>query len=328
VKLDLAADEVVIRPPVLREIAHPYPDALIAGRVRCYSFEELFAEKLRALGQRARPRDLYDVVNLFRRDDMRLYPDVIREALEEKCRVKGVPVPTAAQFADEQLRATLEADWANMLSHQLPALPPVQGFLDELPQLFGWLEGTVTFEELPALPMGADEDAGWSPPPTVATWGVGVPLEALRFAATNHLLVELAYDGRSRLIEPYSLRRSQAGRLLLHAERADGGHRTYGVDKIEGLRVTTRPFRPQHPIEFSARGPLSAPPQSRASLGPRPPSGQTGRRPYGQPEYVYACNVCGREFAHSRRGSTLRPHKDRYGYPCRGRSGRYVGTRY
>lgn len=328
VKLDLAADEVVIRPPVLRDIAHPYPDALIAGRVRCYSFEELFAEKLRALGQRARPRDLYDVVNLYRRNDLRLYPEVIRQALEEKCRVKNVPVPNAAQFADEELRATLEADWANMLAHQLPALPPVQGFLDELPELFGWLEGTVAFAELPAVPVRADEDAAWSPPPTVATWGMGIPLESLRFAATNHLLVELGYDGRTRLIEPYSLRMSQAGRLLLHAERADGGHRTYGVDKIESLRVTTRPFRPQHPIEFSARGPLTAPPQSRTALGPRPPRGQTRRRPYGQPEYVYACNVCGREFGHSRRSSALRPHKDRYGYPCRGRSGRYVRTSY
>jgi RimJ/RimL family protein N-acetyltransferase len=30
-----------------------------------------------------------------------------------------------------------------MLGDQLPALPPLQGFLDELPNLFGWLDGTV-----------------------------------------------------------------------------------------------------------------------------------------------------------------------------------------
>ena len=28
---------------------------------RCYSYEEVFAEKVRALAERARPRDLYDV---------------------------------------------------------------------------------------------------------------------------------------------------------------------------------------------------------------------------------------------------------------------------
>src|SRR5262249_12897461 len=41
VKLDITANEKVIRPPVLRQIAHPYPDGPLKGRVRCYSFEEL-----------------------------------------------------------------------------------------------------------------------------------------------------------------------------------------------------------------------------------------------------------------------------------------------
>jgi predicted nucleotidyltransferase component of viral defense system len=328
VRLDLAADERIVRPPVLREIAHPYPDGPLAASVRCYSFEEVFAEKLRALGQRARPRDLYDVVNLFRRNDLRLYPDVIRTALIEKCQVRDVALPSAAQFTDDALRATLVADWANMLTHQLPVLPPVQDFLDELPQLFGWLDGTVEFDVLAPVPAGAGEDRSWSPPPTAATWGVGVPLESIRFAATNHLLVELGYDGTTRLIEPYALRRSSAGRLLVHAERADGsGHRAYGVDKISRVRVTRSPFRPRFPIEFSARGPLQAPLQSRTSVGRRAPRAQSRTRQYGQPGYMYACHVCGREFAHSHRNSALRKHKDPYGYPCRGRSGRYIGSR-
>jgi len=328
VKLDITANEKVIRPPVLRQIAHPYPDGPLQGRVRCYSFEELFAEKIRAMAQRARPRDLYDIVNLFRRNDLRLYPELIKRALAGKCSAKGIAVPTAADFgADSPLIAELEADWAVMLAHQLPALPPLQGFLDELPVLFSWLDGTVEFEDLPPLPAGAGEEA-WSPPPTVATWGAGIPLETVRFAATNHLCVELHYDGRWRLIEPYSLRRSTAGRLLLHAERADGsGHRTYGVDKIAALRVTTIPFRPRHPIEFSAQGPLRAPVQSRSAARSRiRPAPTRGRR--AVPVHVYRCIRCGKEFRHSRRDATLRAHKDPYGYPCSGRQATYLGTRY
>jgi predicted nucleotidyltransferase component of viral defense system/DNA-directed RNA polymerase subunit RPC12/RpoP len=327
VKLDISANEVVVRPPVLRDIAHPYPDGPLRGRVRCYSFEEVFAEKIRAMAQRARPRDLYDIVNLFRRNDLRLYPELIKEALVEKCAAKGIAVPTAADFTTESpLIAVLEADWPVMLGHQLPALPPLQGFLDELPVLFGWLEGAVEFEDLPLLPTSADEEA-WSPPPTVATWGAGVPLETVRFAGANHLCVELHYDGRWRLVEPYSLRRSTAGRLLLHAERADGsGHRTYGVDKIAGLRVTTTPFRPRHPIEFSAHGPLYAPPQSRSSTG----LGLRRASAWGSPAdpvHLYQCARCGKELRHSRRDATLRAHKDPYGYPCPGRRGIYIGTR-
>ena len=327
VKLDITANETVVRPPVLREIAHPYPDGPLPGRVRCYSFEELFAEKIRAMAQRARPRDLYDIINLFRRNDLRLYPELIRQALEEKCAAKGIATPTAADFVGSPLITALEGDWSQMLAHQLPALPPLQAFLDELPLLLGWLEGTAELEDLPPLPGAQDEDA-WSPPPTVATWGVGIPLETVRFAATNHLCVELRYDGRWRLIEPYSLRRSSAGRLLLHAERSDGsGHRTYGVDKIAALRVTTTPFRPRYPVEFSSQGPLRASPQSRTSTGPAARRASSGAR-RSSPVHLYRFSRCGREFSHSRRDATLRTHKDSYGYPCPGRHGTYAGTRY
>jgi len=171
VKLDITANERVVRPPVLRDIGHPYPDALPgSGQVRCYSFEELFAEKLRAMAQRGRPRDLYDVINLFRRNDLRLYPDLIRDALAEKCAVKNIPVPTALDILNEERTAELEADWPNMLSHQLPALPPLAPFLEELLVLFSWLEGSILFEQMPPIPYAADEDQDWSPPATVWVW--------------------------------------------------------------------------------------------------------------------------------------------------------------
>ena len=328
VKLDLTINEKVVRPPVLREIGHPYPDVLPGTRqVRCYSFEELFAEKLRAMAERGRPRDLYDIINLFRRNDLRLHPDAIHAALAEKCAVKAIAVPSAADIMNPARQAELEADWFNMLSHQLPALPPLGPFLDELPVLFGWLDGSIVFEELPAPHFAPDEDDSWSPPPTIWTWGAGVSLETVRFAAANHLLIDLAYDGRRRLIEPYSLRRTRAGHYVLHAERADdSGHRSYRVDKMQALAVTTTPFRPRAPIEFSARGPMRAPLQSRSVSGygtsrtTRSPARRTGL------VYLYQCRRCGRTFEHSKRNTTLRAHQDGYGGRCSGRSGGFVGT--
>ncbi len=330
IKLDISANERVVRPPVLRDIGHPYPDALPApAQVRCYSFEELFAEKLRAMAQRGRPRDLYDIINLFRRNDLRLYPNQIHAALVEKCAVKGVVVPTAETIMTDPRRAELEADWLHMLGHQLPVLPPLGPFLDELPLLFRWLDGSVVFDELPPPVYEANEDDAWTPPRTAWTWRAGVPVEVIRFAATNHLLVDLAYDGRRRLIEPYSLRRTRDGFVLLHAERADNsGHRSYRIDRMQAATATTTPFKPRAAIEFSAQGPLRAPLQSRriggyslTSQGRRTTPTRSG------PVYLYQCTRCGRTFEHSTRNTTLRAHKDEFGGRCPGRSGRYVGTR-
>ncbi len=56
IKLDLTKDETVVRPPVMRPISHDYPDVLPApAQVRCYGFEEVFAEKLRAMGSTLPP---------------------------------------------------------------------------------------------------------------------------------------------------------------------------------------------------------------------------------------------------------------------------------
>ena len=127
VKLDLDASERVVRPPVLRTINHPFSDQFPSGgEVRCYSFEELFAEKIRALGERCRPRDLYDVVNIHRHSELRNEPIHVRQALIEKCESKSVAIPTYEEIRNSPVYGELESEWENMLAHQLPNLPPYQ----------------------------------------------------------------------------------------------------------------------------------------------------------------------------------------------------------
>jgi len=318
VKLDLSADELLARPNVRRPIAHPYePDEQLPGpaTVSCYSFEEVFAEKLRAMGQRSRPRDLYDIVNLYRRDDLRLRRADIYAVLAEKCAFKGIPVPTLALVEQSGRIPELESEWENMLGHQLPALPPLGAFLDELGPLFDWLHGADPAPPLPAMAMRADELSDWTAPATTTVWGTRVPLEEIRFAAVNHLCVELDYKGSRRMIEPYSLRRTQAGSLVLHTLRADGtGHRSYRVGQIDGARATSVPFTPKYAVEFSSAGAMAAPVQTRARTA-QPRARQTSAA------HAVECVVCGRRFERQTASTTLRPHKDQFGYPCRGRRG-------
>lgn len=66
IKFDLTSKEKLVLPPEIKRIHHPYSDNPREGiSILSYSFEEVFAEKMRALAQRERPRDLYDVVHLY-----------------------------------------------------------------------------------------------------------------------------------------------------------------------------------------------------------------------------------------------------------------------
>ncbi len=259
VKLDLTYDETIVETTVRREIAHAYDEALPSdGAVQCYAFAEVFAEKLRALGQRTRPRDLYDVVNLYRRADLRENRDLVVSILQSKCAYKDVPIPTLAAVTATEKAADLRADWGAMLTHQLPVLPPVEEFIDALQDVFAWLDGEEP-TELQPVPDGREQiETSWVAPPTITRWPGGAPLEQIRFAGANHLLVELDYQNSTRMIEPYALRRSKAGNLLIYAIKAQTGEvRSYRVARIEGVRITNTAFTPRYAIELSVALPVS-----------------------------------------------------------------------
>lgn len=342
VKLDLTVKEVLVYEPVSRDIHHPYSDKYKPEQqVLCYCFEELFAEKIRALAERLRSRDLYDVVHLYRHDSVRPDRTMVLEVLEKKCEFRGIAVPTMSGLDSQPARAELEAEWENMLAHQLPVLPPFQQFWDELPMVFDWLHGVVEKAVRAPLPLGRDVDTSWRPPPMVHAWHAAVPLEVIRFAAANHLCVDLAYQGTHRIIEPYSLRRTMEGNLLLHAVRHESGEpRAYRVDRIQGAKATNIPFTPRYAVELTASGPISAPATTRRGTGAtslrpkssrsRPGRSKTRNSSYGSsgPKYVIECLHCGKKFYRKTHTTRLNAHKDKQGYPCPGRSGYMTGMRY
>ena len=70
IKFDLTEHEVLVFDPVFKSIFHPYTDTteFIDARVQSYTMEELFIEKTRALYERTRPRDLFDVIEIWKRE--------------------------------------------------------------------------------------------------------------------------------------------------------------------------------------------------------------------------------------------------------------------
>lgn len=344
IKLDLTADERLVLAPVMRPIFHPYSDTPEDGiEVLTYAYEEAFGEKVRALAERTRPRDLYDVINLYRNVEARPSPAVLLDVLRQKCEFKGIAVPQDGDLNAH--RADLEGSWSNMLGHQLPELPPVASFWEALPEFFAWLSGAAT----PANPAAYAAAAGET---VIRERTIRLPvgarvqssLEVIRFAAANRLCVELDYtdmQGRRsiRVIEPYSLRRTQEDNIILHAWNVDRDqHRSYRVDQINGARTTARTFVPRYAVELTPSGPVSIPPTERTS------SGSSGRGSFGSmrgtrrrsrptstrsgPTYVYECSYCGKRFNRKSQTSSLNPHKDRSGFPCSGRYAHWIDTKY
>lgn len=338
IKLDLTADERVVLDPETVEIFHPYSDAPEEGiEVLAYDYVEAFAEKFRALAERTRPRDLYDVVNLYRNADARPEQQQFVTVLHEKCAFKGIQLPQLADI--EPHRGDVEAGWSGMLNHQLPALLPVTSFWDALPEIFDWLHGQVAAPVLPTMPPigGATEEI-------IRQRIIGLPagsrgqtfIETIRFAAANRLLVNIDYRDQkgkrsTRAIEAYSLRRSRAGDVLLMAVRAeDGEPRSYRLDSILGVSQTQTTFSPRYPIELTPTGPQSVPSTSRPAgiVAPRTSTRRRSRASGGTTTYVFRCTVCGKLFERKSNDGTLRTHKNRAGYQCYGTYGTYVRTKY
>ena len=344
IKFDLTADERVVLPPVQSRVFHPYSDEPEGGIViRSYAYEEAFGEKVRALAERARPRDLYDVINLFRNDEARPAAAVLLDVLGQKCAFKGMDVPVFAGL--EPQRALLEGNWDQMLAHQLPTLPPFAAFWDELPVFFEWLRGGIA-PSIPAAYVGAAGER------TLRERTLRLPLtgraqsylEVIRFAASNRLCVDLRYQGSAQRIEPYSLRQTIEGNIILHAHnRYKDDPRSYRVDRIEGAHVTGETFDSRFAIELTPAGPLGIAPTRRSGSSAAERTGPTttrmtrarsrgvGRRsgltfPTG-PTYVYRCVYCGKRFSRKKQTHSLNPHKDWNSFPCAGRNAVLVDMR-
>ncbi len=140
IKLDLTFEEYVSK-FVKRKILHEYSDRQAFSQfqmIKSYSYEELLAEKIRALGERARPRDLYDVVNLYNKLESHSAVNEVADTLLKKCQFKNIPVIQLSHLDKYQHECQL--GWHQQLSHQVQKLPSFEIYWNQLPRVFAWLD--------------------------------------------------------------------------------------------------------------------------------------------------------------------------------------------
>ncbi len=322
IKIDLTLDEPLVNPAIFRRVDHPYSDGPADGiSILSYDYEEVFAEKVRALAQRLRPRDLYDVIHLFRRMDLNPNQSKVRAVLKSKCELRGIAPPTFESIETHDNRRSLESEWNSQLRHQIPILPSFESFLQELPDVLNWIEGAEASElEIIGMTDGGEQE-GQTEQESIKSLFVPGPLasylDRIRFAAASRLKVRLGYNGEYRIIEPYSLARSSDGNLLLRAVRSDSQEtRSYRWDRIESVEVTDASFTPSYVVEITSAGHLPIHQLSKNTSPSR--TSRSASLSYG-PTYVYRCGVCEKKFKRKSMSSKLNAHKNKYGTSCSGR---------
>lgn len=261
IKLDLTTDEVVVLEPERRPVIHNYTDAPEGGiHVNCYAFEEVVAEKIRALAERIRPRDLYDVIHFFRNRKLIKNPQLVYEVLAKKCAFKNIGIPTFQTIEQHEKLDELAPQWENMLGHQLPSLPPLESFWDQLQPFFLWLQSQLKEHQLPksSVITGQSFQVGQL---QGGFRGDISDLNKIQFAAANRLCINLHYHNRTRTVEPLSFRiNTQNGNQLFYGFERNAGHvKCYSIAKFQSVEITGESYIEQYPVEISASGPIQMP---------------------------------------------------------------------
>lgn len=280
--LRVNASDPLLLPRVARRIVHPYSDAGVHGTALplvtpCVAHEELFSERVITLARDARPGDLYDVVTMFRDEATRPAAAAVMRLLARKSTLKIIATPSEQNLA--RLREPLRAAWAEAAARELSVAPPFDDVWRTLGEMFSWLDTGHVAEMPPPIPLGS----GHAPcrPALGELRARGLPgaafVEPLRFAALNRLCVEIDYERasgerRTRTVEPYALRATARGDVLLMALHRDIKNlRSYRLDRVRGLRVTPRVFTPRFAID-------PGPPYAAAMPDTTPPSPTSSRR--------------------------------------------------
>ncbi len=131
IKLDITKfqEEKIFLPLQTRDILHLYSDKIDAT-VKVYALEEIYAEKIRALFERTRPRDLYDVCFLYERVDK----EKVLHILQKKCDLKGVRIDIQSLINRKDDFANA---WESSLKNQLKKLPDFEKAFDTVMEIVG-----------------------------------------------------------------------------------------------------------------------------------------------------------------------------------------------
>lgn len=134
IKIDLTSYEKVVLLPASLPLIHPYSDNCEVNLL-VYRLEEIVAEKLRTILQRAHPRDLYDVWTVLKFYRNKLNDDKLVEVFFQKCEHKGVRLKRWVEFLQSQRIMGLSKHFESSLRRQLGEIPDFEDLRRDLREI-------------------------------------------------------------------------------------------------------------------------------------------------------------------------------------------------
>lgn len=133
IKFDLSFNEPIILKPNNKEIYSEYSDKE-KHSLLVYTLEEILAEKIRSILQRAKTRDYYDVWKILKLHHDKINVNLFREVLVKKCQAKKLHFNKNNLFNSERIQLTQE-HWEKSLAHQINDLPDFKTVINECKSL-------------------------------------------------------------------------------------------------------------------------------------------------------------------------------------------------
>ena len=313
VHLDVTEYDRIFLPVQDRFLVHPYSDSKqCIATIRCHKLEELLAAKLKCLLQRRHSFDLYDYVySVFINRDLEIDRGELLDTFLKKTIFEPSPGVARGLLLDLPLEI-FRAAWKKYI------VCPIQSLFDFDTALGRFKE---SIEALFAgLPVDRYGEIAFYPSQF---------RNAIMQAASDLTLLDITYEGRRRLVEPYSLafkrRKDGFGQEYFYVYDRTGGRTTgpglksFLHPKIQNLANTEQRFEPRIPVELGKAGEFAG----KSYFGGRFRPGSRGVRYRSVTTrlYLVECAYCGKRFPRKRYSTRLRRHKDKYGNMCYGRSG-------
>lgn len=144
IKVDVTADDLVDK-PAIKAILQEYSDYL-PFKVRVESLEEIFASKLRAVIERKKCRDYFD---LWKLGQMAFNKAKIMEVFAKKCAVKAVRFEGLPQILPKDLQETLRPYWERELGRLIRPAPDMDVVLKDIRKTLSFLSVAWDFRPRP-----------------------------------------------------------------------------------------------------------------------------------------------------------------------------------